>query len=139
MKKRKNKLRKKINPEKSNKMIWAVSGGLLILLIVLLLFTLGGSHSSDTLSVMKNTLSYIRKTEGIKDLVFLPDISTVKILFDPDPNSRNRIDYEKLAVFAGIKLSHKLKGNEITILLVRTKSGETVLSVRFRGGRLIKN
>lgn len=117
-------------------MIWAVGAGILILFSILLFFFTGGGSPSDKLSVMKNTLSYIKKTEGIIDLVFIPEENTVKIIFEPDPNSRSGIDYEKLSAYAGVKLSNKLKEDDLTIFLVRDKTEEPVLVLKLKNGRI---
>ncbi len=66
-----------------------------------------------------NTLSYLKRIEGITGLETDFDSNYVKIYYEPDPNSRSRIDYKKLSLFAGVKLSNKLKDEKIRFLLIK--------------------
>lgn len=137
MKKKNKRLNRKINPEKSNKMILAVSGGLLILFAALFITSIGSDSISDKSELYKNTLSYIKNIEGITDVESIPETNSVKIFYDPDPNSRSMIDYKKMAIFAGVKLSNKLKGEKITFQLIRKQNKNTELIFAVQDGKVI--
>ncbi|MCK5003508.1 MAG: hypothetical protein KAS21_00370 [Candidatus Aminicenantes bacterium] len=137
MRKNKKRLNRRINPEKSNKMIWAVSSGLLILFVTLFITSIGTDSISDKTELYKNTLSYINKIEGITDVESIPEINSVKIFYDPDPNSRSMIDYKKMAVFAGVKLSNKLKGEKITFQLIRKLEKKVELTFSVQDGKVV--
>jgi len=139
MKKQKKKLNRKINPEKSNKMIWAVSAGLLILFGMLFIWITGSDSIDSKEELFENTLSYLKHTEGITSIKQDHGSNSVKIYFEPDPNSRSKIDYKKLSVFAGVKLSNKLKGEKIRFSLIRKSSDKIVLSFTVLDGEIIKN
>ena len=137
MKKNKKRLNRRINPEKSNKMIFAVSGGLLILFVTLFITSIGNDSVSDRKTLYKNTLSYINNIEGITDVESIPETNSVKIFYDPDPNSRSMIDYKKMAVFAGVKLSNKLKGEKITFQLIKKISKKVKLTFAVQDGKVV--
>ena len=137
MKKKKKRLNRRINPEKSNKMILAVSGGLLILFVTLFITSIGNDSISDRKTLYKNTLSYINNIEGITDVESIPETNSVKIFYDPDPNSRSMIDYKKMAVFAGVKLSNKLKGEKITFQLIKKISKKVKLTFAVQDGKVV--
>lgn len=137
MKKNKKRLKVKINPEKSNKMIWAVSIGLLVLFSLLFFSSTGSDSILDRSELFDNTLNYLKKTEGITDIKFFPDKSSVNIYYEPDPHGRSRIDYRKMAVFAAVKLSNKLKDERITLKLINGLSNSVKLTITVMDGRVI--
>ncbi len=137
MKKNKKRLNRRINPEKSNKMILAVSGGLLILFVTLFITSIGNDSVIDRKTLYKNTLSYINNIEGITDVESIPETNSVKIFYDPDPNSRSMIDYKKMAVFGGVKLSNKLKGEKITFQLIKKTSKKVKLTFSVQDGKVV--
>lgn len=137
MKKNKKRLNRRINPEKSNKMIFAVSGGLLILFMILFITSIGNDSIRDKSELYKSTLSYIKNIEGITDVESIPETNSVNISYDPDPNSRSMIDYKKMAVFAGVKLSNKLKGEKITFQLIRKNKKKIELTFVVQDGRVV--
>ena len=53
MAKKKKKFTKKINPEKSNKMIYAVAGGLALLVIIALVFIISGDKVVNKKELME--------------------------------------------------------------------------------------
>ncbi len=139
MKKQKKKLNRKINPEKSNKMIWAVSTGLLIIFGIFFIWITGSDSVESKEELFENTLSYIKRMEGITGIEPDHKSNSVKIYYEPDPNSRSRIDYKKLSVFAGVKLSNKLKGEKIRFSLIRKSNDKIELSFTVLDGKIIKN
>ncbi len=118
-------------------MIWAVSGGLSILFVTLFITSIGSDSISDKTELYKDTLSYINKIEGITEVESIPETNSVKIFYDPDPNSRSMIDYKKMAVFAGVKLSNKLKGEKITFQLIRKSKNKVDLTFSVQDGKVV--
>ncbi|MBU4269022.1 MAG: hypothetical protein KJ808_09290, partial [Acidobacteria bacterium] len=58
---------KKINPERSNKMIYAVAAGLGVVLIVFFTLTIIGGRGGDRKS-LASTLAYLKNTEGLVEI-----------------------------------------------------------------------
>ncbi len=137
MKNLKKKFKRQINPERSNKMIWAVSIGILILFSVLFFLTTGNDSNENKSELFNNTLNYMKNIEGIANIESLPETNSVKIFFNPDPNSRSGIDYKRITIFAGIKISNKLKDEKVTARLIRNKDKKTILTVTILNGRVI--
>ena len=102
----KKKFKKKVNPEKSNKMIIAVIVGLVIFFTVLFFITTGKKVPTDKKELISNTLSYLKKSGGILDTVIFPDENKVIIVYN---SYMKEIDYHRVARFAGLKLSNKIK------------------------------
>ncbi len=127
----------RINPEKSNKMIWAVSFGLLLIFGALIIFITNNDLITDKKEVMKKTLGYLKKTKTITSVEFLHETNQVKIFYAPENNSKNIIDYKKMIIFAGIKLSNELKDEKIQIKLFRKKKSNEEFSVTALNGKLL--
>ncbi len=64
MGKKKKKLTKRINPEKSNKMIYAVGGGLLLLFLIAVLFVLNSDQKREEDPVLK-TIDTLKESNDI--------------------------------------------------------------------------
>ena len=139
MGKKKKRLNRRINPEKSNKMIWAVSLGLLILFGILFIMITGSDSTNNREELYESILSYLKRTEGISDIVTNPDSNSVKIYYEPDPNSRSKIDYKKMSLFAGVKLSNRLKGEKIRFFLIKKPEDKTNLSFTILDGKVIES
>ncbi len=134
MAKAKKKFRKKINPEKSNKMIYAVVAGLALLVIIFLAFTISKDTVTDKPEVMNSTLKYLKTTPGVLQLKPLPEENKVIIVYDHHTEDR---DFRKIAWYAGIKLSHKLGDQELTVLLCEDKEENSVYSIVLKDGRVV--
>ena len=137
MGKKKKRLNRRINPEKSNKMIWAVSIGLLILFGILFIMITGNDSINNSDELYENILSYLKRTEGISNIITDPGSNSVKIYYEPDPNSRSKIDYRKMSLFAGVKLSNKLKGEKIKFFLIKKSEDKTNFSFTILDGKVI--
>jgi len=132
----KKKFKKKINPQRSNKMIIAVAVGIVIVFAVLFLLTPGGNDTPvNKKEVMDSVLEYLEKGEGILALKKFPDQNKVLIVYD---SYTERKDFIKIARYAGIKLSHKLGDEEITVILSKDKEGQDVYSCVSKGGRILR-
>jgi hypothetical protein len=139
MGKLKKKLKKKVNPEKSNKMIIAVAVGVVIVMAVFFIIMILGSGDStapeDKGELMKRMLKYLETTDGIAGLKYYPDQNKVVIIYEGYKESRE--NYPKVAQFAGLKLSHKMGDEELTVVLAKDKEEQAVRSYTIKKGRIL--
>jgi hypothetical protein len=135
MGKMKKKFKKKVNPERSNKMIIAIAGGLVVVFAVLFILTTGrNSTPVDKNEVMNSTLKYLEKSEGLLALRKFPEQNKVVIVYDSYTKNK---DFRKIALYAGIKLSHKIGDEILMVELLKDKEEEKVCTFVLRDGRLI--
>lgn len=135
MGKMKKKLKKKVNPERSNKLIIAVAVGVVIVFAGLfLVITGGGGAPANKKEVMDSALEYLEKSEGLLELQKLPGQN--KVVFVYDSNTEKK-DFRKIALYAGIKLSNKIGDEIVTVELLKDKEKEKVCTFVLRDGRLI--
>jgi len=123
---------RRINPQRSNKMIYAVAGGLtLVLLAFFTLAILGGRKGSGR--SMAGILAYLKNTEGLIEVKALEAEKRAVIVFNSD--SKNAANFEKVAHYAAVRLSRDWPDCEV--LLARNSAAKIVYSIRVRGGALI--
>jgi hypothetical protein len=123
---------RKVNPEKSNKMIYAVAVGLAIILLVFLLsivFTSGGGDKKQTL---QKTLAYLKNTEGLVEIKTLEAESRAVIVFNSD--SKNAKNFEKIAHFAALRLANNLP--DCQVQLAKNLMTQIVYSVQVKNGAI---
>lgn len=130
----KKKFKKKINPEKSNKMIYAVVGGLIIFFTVLVILMTSSKTPRDKKELISNTLSYINSSGGINETKIYPDTNRVVIVYN---SFVKKVDFVSIARFAALKLSNKLKGEEIEVVLSKDEEKDTEYSFISKNGRMI--
>ena len=135
MGKKKKKLRKKINPEKSNKMIYAVAAGLTLLIVIFLVFTISGEKVVDKKDLMAKTLKYVKKIGGVKELKTFPDEGKVIIVYDPFVLKK---DFQAIAKAAGQRLSNKWGEEKVTVVLCEEEEANKVYSVALSDGRVLE-
>ena len=123
---------RKINPQKSNKMIYAVAGGLALLLLVFfaLVILSGGRGGARS---MAKTLSYLKNTEGLLELKALESEKRVIIVYGSD--SKNAGNFEKIAYYAALRLAPHWPDCEV--LLARNRAEQVVYRVRVRFNEVI--
>jgi hypothetical protein len=131
----KKKFKKKINPERSNKMIIAVVVGVVIVFAALFVVMVGDESVGDKNEVMNDALEYLKKGEGISELKILPQQNKVVIVYD---ENNTDMDFKKIARYAGIKLSNKIKNEEVYIALSgnKDKQGREIYTVVLKNGRV---
>jgi hypothetical protein len=136
---KKKKFKKKINPEKSNKMIIAVAVGVVIVMAVFFIIMILGSGDSappeDKGELMKRMLEYLETTDGIAGLKYYPEQNKVVIIYEGYKESRQ--NYPKVAQFAGLKLSNKMGDEELTVVLSKDKEEQAVRSYTVKSGRIL--
>ena len=139
MGKKKKKLKRKINPEKSNKMIIAVAVGVVIVMAAFFLIMILGSGSStapvDKAGLMKRQLKYLETTNGIAAVKYYPEQNKVVIIYEGYKESLH--DYPRVVQFAGLKLSNKMGNEELTMVLAKDKEEHAVRSYTIKSGRIL--
>ena len=105
---------KKINPEKSNKMIYAVAAVLAIIFIAffMLIFFSGGG-SGDKKQTLQKTLAYLKNTDGLVEIKIIESENRAVIVFNSD--SKNAKNFEKIAHYAAMRLSYKLPDCQVQL------------------------
>ncbi len=122
---------RRINPGRSNKMIFAVAGGLaLVLLAFFALVILGGGKGGGR--SMAKTLSYLKNTEGLLEFKALESEKRVIIVYGSD--SKNAANFEKVAHYAAVRLAQHWPDCEV--LLAKNTAAQVVYEVRVKGGAI---
>ncbi|MBU4404736.1 MAG: hypothetical protein KKG79_03880 [Acidobacteria bacterium] len=122
---------KKINPERSNKMIYAVAAGLGVVLIVFFTLTIIGGRGGDRKS-LASTLAYLKNTEGLVEIQANDAEKQALIVFNSD--SKNAGNFEKIAYYAALRLSRHWPDCEV--LLAKNVARQIVYSIRVRNGAI---
>jgi hypothetical protein len=118
--------RKKINPEKSNKMIWAVVIGLLVVAIVIS-FSLFSPKATPHDAVL-GAIDYLEHTRGILKLDVSADGARITITYD----SLEQNDYGTMAHYAAVRASAKIA--EAELMMAENKPEHVVYRVNIHGG-----
>jgi len=123
---------KKINPEKSNKMIYAVAAGLGVVLIVFftLIITSGGKGGDK--KSLASILAYLKNTEGLAEIKTMDAEKKALIVFNSD--SKNAGNFEKIAYYAALRLSRHWPDCEVQ--LAKNIATQIVYSVRVKNGAI---
>jgi hypothetical protein len=122
---------RKVNPEKSNRMIYAVAGGLAVILLVFLLsIVFTDSGVGDKKQALKETLSYLKNTDGLMEIKTIEAENRVVIVFNSD--SKNAGNFEKIAHYAALRLAYKLP--DCWVQLARNSAVQVVYEVRVKNG-----
>jgi hypothetical protein len=131
--------KKKVNPEKSNKMIIAVAIGVVIVIAAFLIIMIMGTNDKNPpenkAELMERSLKYLHATNGIAGLKFYPDQNKVIIIYESYKENKN--DFFKIAQFASLKLSHKMGSEELTVVLARDKEEQPVRLYTVKSGRIL--
>jgi hypothetical protein len=123
---------KKINPERSNKMIYAVAGGLAVVLLAFFtLIIISGGRGGGSRSMAK-ILSYLKNTEGLIEIQTMEPLKRAVIVYNSD--SKNAGNFEKVAHYAALRLSRQWPDCEVQLAMNRID--RIVYSVRVRAGSI---
>jgi len=121
------KINKKVNPEKSNKMIYAVTAGLGIVLVVFFALTITSGGAGK---LPADSLAYLKGTEGLVETRILDAEKKALIVFNSD--SKNAGNFERIAYYAAVRLSRHWP--DCQVLLARNQAAGIVYEVRVKGG-----
>ena len=133
-KKKRKQFKSKINPEKSNKMIYAVGAGLIVVFALFVFLTTSSRPSGSREELFTDTLEYLKKTQGIIDLRIDGEAGRVEIVYDRN----DRKDFVKIARYAVIRLSNRVPEVDVRVDLYRDRDPQPVYSVTARGGAVSK-
>jgi hypothetical protein len=119
---------RKINPERSNKMIFAVAGGLAVVLLAFFSLIIisgrrGGGHES-----MARTLAYLKNTEGLVAIQALDAEQRAVIVYNSD--SKNAGNFKKIAYYAALRLSRHWPDCEVQLARNLTTQIEYVVQIK---------
>jgi hypothetical protein len=124
---------RKINPQKSNKMIYAVAAGLaFILLVFLLSIFFSGSGTADKKQALQKTLAYLKNTDGLVEIKTFEADHRAVIVFNSD--SKNAKNFEKIAHFAALRLAYKLP--DCQVQLAKNLATQIVYAVQVKNGAI---
>lgn len=133
MGKLKKKLKKKVNPEKSNKMIIAVAVGLLVVFGGIFLLTMGPSKPENKGEAMKEALSYLDNSDGILEVKTIPETNMVVVVYEGYKETLK--NYKKIAWYAGIRISNLLPDETVTVKLCKDKEEQIIATYTFEDGK----
>lgn len=119
---------RRINPERSNKMIYAVVAGVLLLLALFVMVILRGDRGGG--GTMAATLAYLKNTEGLREVQTLETEKRALIIYISD--SKNAANFETVAHYAAVRLARHWPDCEV--LLARNTADQVVFQVRVRNG-----
>ncbi len=140
MGKLKKKFKKKVNPERSNKMIIAVAVGLVIVFLILYIAFAGSGgvvDKKDKKAVMEHALKYLKKGQGVSQLNFIPEQNKVIIVYD---ESDEHLDFRTIARLAATRLSNDIIKEEVAIALIKRsdKAQKESFIVFAKDGRVLR-
>jgi hypothetical protein len=139
MGKKKKKLKRKINPEKSNKMIIAVVVGVVIVMAAFFLIMILGSGSTtapvDKAGLMKRQLKYLETTDGIAGVKYYPEQNKVVIIYEGYKENLN--NFPKIVQAVGCKLSNQMGNEELTMVLAKDKEEHAIRSYTIKNGLIL--
>jgi hypothetical protein len=119
---------KRINPGKSNRLIWAVAAGLAVVFAAVFILTgLQRKQPTDRKALMLDTLAYLKRIPGI--ITILPDPEAGRVTLVYDGNFEG--DFPKIARYAALRLSGKMDDVELT--LARNRAEHPVYRIRLKG------
>jgi hypothetical protein len=122
---------RKINPGKSNRMIYLVAGGVaLVLLVFFTLAILGGRRGGGR--SMAGILAYLKNTDGLLEVKTLETEKRAVIVFNSD--SKNAGNFEKVAHYAALRLSRDWP--DCQVQLAKNQAARIVYSVRVKNGAI---
>ncbi|MCX6558737.1 MAG: hypothetical protein NTW95_15125 [Candidatus Aminicenantes bacterium] len=120
---------KRINPGKSNRMIYAVAAGLLVVVIVFFILTITGSKSGG---LPTDALAYLKRTEGLIAFRIFDAEKKALIVFNSD--SKNAGNFEKIAFYAAVRLSRHWP--DCQVLLAKNLETQIVYAVQVKNGAI---
>jgi hypothetical protein len=123
---------RKINPRKSNKMIYAVAAGLVIILIVFFTLIITSGNSGTKSKLPADTLAYLKGTDGLVETRIMATEKKALIVFNSD--SKNAGNFEKIAYFAALRLSRHWP--DCQVLLAKNLATQIVYSVQVKNGAI---
>ena len=120
-------INKKVNPQKSNKLIYAVAAGLALVLIVFFALSIGSGGGSR---LAADTLAYLKNTEGLVEVWVMDAEKKALIVYNSD--SKNAGNFERIAYYAAVRLSRHWP--DCRVLLAKNLATDIIYEVRVKNG-----
>lgn len=128
-------LKKTVNTEKSNKMIYAIAAGIAILLLIFIIDSLGDPEPKSKPELFKEKLEGLKTRKGAVHVKIDADKNTLRIVYDSGMG-----DKFTPKVFRAVKaLSLELKSLEISVILAEDTQNNIVRSYVMKNGEIIKD
>ncbi len=123
----------RINPDKSNRMVIAVSVGFGIIFLIWAIYMLSSGKKGPPQAVAEDVLAYLEKTEGITMTQINMEENRVDIRYDYSKTG----DFVRICRYAALKLSNSLPDQPITVSLTPEKpQASPVYRCRVKAGTL---
>ena len=114
-------------------MIYAVGAGLVVIFVFFVLLTTLRSPSESKAEMISETLEYLKKTQGVIEMVVEENMDEVKIVYD----GNDAKDFIKIARYAVLKLSNRLRDTDVRVTLFKDREADRVYSVTAREGSIL--
>jgi len=118
---------RKVNPQKSNKMLYAVAAGLAVVIAGFFALTIGSGGAGK---LPADALAYLKGTEGLIEVRIADSEKKALIVYSSD--SKNAANFEKIAYYAAVRLSRPWP--DCRVLLAKNSAAQVVYEVRVKGG-----
>jgi hypothetical protein len=119
---------KKVNPGKSNKMLWAVVAGVSLLFVAFALLLFFRRQPADARGRIEAAISYLKRTEGVRAVDIQASPWRVLVVY----HSSSRSDFERIAHYAALRLAPKV--DRCTLLLAKNNADQVVFRIEIEGG-----
>jgi len=129
----KKRLRKEINPEKSNKMIYAVALGLALVVVALFVIFVDLRPASQE-TILARYSEQIRRFDGLLEVQILPDEGEIELVYDQLIND----DFPRRIQVLLKSLSRELGDDEFRVTIYRNNRDHPVLRYRLKEGRVLR-
>ncbi len=129
---KKKKILKKVNPEKSNKMIYAVAVGLFMIFAGFIYLSVSSNPIEKRMGIINGECTSIERSDGVISATGTE--RTIEIVVDTEKHE----DFKGLAVFRGKRLSNMFAGENMTIRVV-DKNRKELFKMVFRNGRQLQD
>ena len=124
---------RKVNPQKSNKMIYAIAAGLAVIFIAFFLIIFStGSGTGDKKQALQKILAYLKTTDGLVEIKIIEAEHRAVIIFNSD--SKNAGNFENIAHYAALRLAYKLP--DCQVQLAKNQATQIVYSIQVKNGAI---
>ena len=114
-------------------MIYAVAIGLGIIFVAFLILMLSGvSTPENKEAFMKKALAYLEKTDGILDVNIDAPNNLLTIVYE----EKEKMDFTKVAQYAGLKLSHRMREETFKVVLAKDERSEIQYTFLIKDGNV---
>ena len=128
-------LKKTVNTEKSNKMIYAIAAGIAILVLIFFIDSLGDTEPKSKSELFKERLEGLKTQRGAVYVKIDEGKNSLRIVYDSAIGEKFTVK-----VFRAVKaLSVELKTVEISVVLAEDTQNNIVRSYVMKNGEIIQD